>query len=888
MMKRVLVPHPRWLSAILLASLGTLGSCGDNQSTAGPDAPALAPQTLVDSIGGTLQVNVTIVDNAPTDCPTTSPFGLCFSGKLVLKNTSTIDWSGRFAIYYSSIRKVLTADTDQFTITHINGDLHKLEPTDKLTSWAAGETKEVPFRAEYWLINETDVMPRFYVTAEGAQPALIRSTDVTDVEAILTPLTDPKIMKRTPGDLSVFATATTRFTTNAAVTDLGAAAVAGDIIPRPTSVTPGTGTLDLAAGISLNVDAGEAIGAGAVDAVQAHFKTLGIKSVASGGVAVTVTVNEHDPAFLTKATAEAYTLKVTATGVTIVGGDAAGAFYGLQTLAGLVPASGTLIPLTTVTYDSPRYPYRGVQIDLARNFHSLAEILKVIDQAAAYKLNNLHLHLSDDEGWRLQIPGLPELTDVASRRCHDLTEKTCILPQLGSGPAADTTGTGFLSTADFVQILSAAKAHFITVVPELDMPGHVRAAIKAMEVHSAGGDKTYLLSDPADTSNYLSTQYYSDNALNPCMESTYAFIAKVMDEVGKMYTAAGATLSTWHVGGDEVGAGAWTGSPACAALYATGGEVKTVDDVHGHFIRRVNALAKDRGLGIRGWSDGLRKTVPNGTATPPKVFLDIATDLGGNTASVNWWGTLFWWDNSAYQLANAGYQVILTSPDFLYLDQPYEADPKERGYYWATRFTDVKKLFSYVSGNLPANSQLSLDRQGASYTAAFVPTETTPVPVIALDVGAAANVIGLEGALFSETVRSDDNVDYMVFPRLLALAERAWHRGDWEPTDGIAYNAPIDTTKLTADWQRFANLLGHKELAKLDKAGVAYRIEVPGAQIVNGKLSANVGMPGLAIQYKKADDSFVAYDPANPPAVTSTQVRAVTASGRTGRAVPVP
>jgi len=889
MMKRESVALSCWAGAILFAALA---GCGDNKTAKEVDG-GISTQALVDSIGTNLQVNVTILDNAPTkpdgkggtvaDCPDTAPFGLCFSGKLVLTNTSNLTWAGGFTIYYSSIRKVLSVDTDQFTITHVNGDLHKIEPTAAFTGWPAGQAIEIPFKAEYWLISETDVMPRFYVVADGAQPALIKSTDVTDMSAIVTPLTELKVMQRTPGDKSVFATAESRFTDNVAnngtTPDLGADAVAAEVIPAPLSLVTAAGTLDLAPGIALDASA---LGDDVVVAVKTHFRTLGIAAAATG-IPVKVTV---DPAFTTQATAEAYSLQVTADGVTIVGGDRAGAFYGLQTLAGLVPATGSKIPLATVVYDAPRYAYRGVQIDLARNFHSMAEILKVIDQAAAYKLNSLHLHLSDDEGWRLDIPDLPELTTVGSQRCFDPTEQHCLLPQLGSGPATETTGTGHLSVADFVAILASAKAHFIDVIPEFDMPGHVRAAIKSMEARAAiAGDKTYLLSDPSDKSVYLSTQYYSDNALNPCLESTFAFVGKVMDEVKKMYDKAGATLRTWHVGGDEVGPGAWTASPACAALYATGGEVKSVDDVHGYFIRKVNVLAARRGFGIRGWSDGLRKSVTT-AGTTTKVFLDIATDLADNAASVNWWGTLFWWDNAAYELANAHYKVILTSPDFLYLDQPYEADPKERGYYWATRFTDVHKLFSYISGNLPANSQLSVDRQGLDYKSAFIPTAMAPKPVI--DLAIPTNVVGLEGAQFSETVRSDDNVDYMVFPRLLALAERAWHRAAWEPTDGTAYDAAIDTAKLKLDWNRFANLLGHKELPKLDKAQVAYRIEVPGAQIVSGKLTANVATPGLTIQYQDAGGTWTKFDPAQPPAITSTQVRAITASGRPGRAVAVP
>jgi hexosaminidase len=506
-------------------------------------------------------------------------------------------------------------------------------------------------------------------------------------------------------------------------------------------------------------------------------------------------------------------------------------------------------------------------------------VLKVLDQMAAYKLNTLHMHLADDEGWRLEIPGLPELTDLGAKRCHDLEDRTCLLPQLGSGPDDDTSGSGFLKRSDFVEIVAAARARNIEIIPEFDMPGHARAAIKSMEARARKGDTGYLLSDPDDASQYLSIQYYNDNAINACRESTYAFVAKVMDEVRAMFVAGGSTLKTWHIGGDEVGAGAWTASPICNALYASGGPVASANDVHGYFIRRVNSLAQARGFAVRGWSDGLRKSVTLPDGSVGKVFLDPASDLNGNPVSANWWGTLFWWDNSAYTLANAGYKVILTSPDFLYLDHPYEADPKERGYYWATRFTSVKKLFSYISGNLPSNAQISKDRMGGDYTGAFAGIANLDHP---------ENVIGLEGPQWGETMRTDDQVDYMVFPRMLALAERAWHRAAWEPADGNDVAATIDLTGLAADWERFANVVGHKELPKLGSVGVAYRVEVPGGVIQNGQLAANVALPGLSIQYKDAKGKWQAFDANSPPQVASTEIRAVTSDGRAGRSVSVP
>jgi hexosaminidase len=604
-----------------------------------------------------------------------------------------------------------------------------------------------------------------------------------------------------------------------------------------------------------------------VAAVVERLEQLGVK-VTGRGVPVDVRVDAGDAAFAGKATAEAYRLAIRGSGVEIVGGDAAGAFYGLQSLLGLLPAGCPRVPQLELPYDAPRYPYRGAQVDQARNFHSPAALLRLVDQLAAYKLNALHLHLGDDEGWRLEIPGLPELTDVGSRRCHDLTEQGCILPQLGSGPFAEGSGTGHLTRADFVALLQAATARHVRVIPEFDMPGHARAAVRSMDARAAHGDATYRLSDPDDTSVYLSTQYYTDNAMNACQESTYAFVGKVMDEVLAMYREAGAPIDTWHIGADEVASGAWSGSPKCAALVASGG-VASLADVHPYFVRRVNALAQARGLGIRGWSDGLRK---------PGGFQDPATDLGGNTAGVNWWSTLFWYDDALPDLTALGYRVVLTNPDFLYLDHPQEPDPVERGYYWATRYTDLRKLFGYVSGNLAANAQLSKDRQGYDYHAAFATARPIAHP---------ENIIGLEGAEWSETVRTDAELEYMMFPRLLALSERAWHRAAWEPPDGMDAYAPIDTAALEADWGRFAAVLGHRELEKLDLAGVQFRVDVPGAVVEGGKLLAVTAVPGLGIQYRKGG-AWTAYDPAHPPAITPTEVRAVSPGGRPGRAVPVP
>ncbi len=839
------------------------------------DASPVSAATL---IAQRLQVHFALVANVPKkadgspDCPSDQAWGSCLKATIQIKNTGDA-WNEKgWAIYYSSIRKVQSSDSSDFAVSHVNGDLTKIEPTAGFAGFGAGETKEISIKADYWMVSQTDVMPRFYVVS-GTDSANITNTDTESLSAFVSPFTTPQQVLRNGNDHVPTATAQSRFLENASVTDRGALATASEILPSPRHLTLGAGTLDLSGGLTIHATG---LRNNAVDSIKARLLQLGLKALDTGGVPVKVSVNVSDQAFAGKASREAYRLHINDSGVTIVGSDPAGAFFGLQTLVALLPPGKPTVPQLSIDYDAPRFPYRGLQLDLARNFPGLTQVLKVIDQMAAYKLNTLHLHLSDDEGWRLEIPGLPELTTVGARRCHDLTERRCLLPQLGSGASANTSGSGYLTHADFITLLRAATARHIEVIPEFDMPGHARAAIKSMQ---ARNDLTYALHDPQDTSKYLSVQYYSDNAVNPCLDSSYAFVAKVMDEVQKMYAEADASLVTFHIGGDEVGAGAWTGSPICNALYKKDVTIKNSTDLPAYFLRRVNELAIARGLGLRGWSDNLKKQGPPAAdGTPTRVFLRPQDDFKGNSISANWWSTLFWWDNSAYEMANLGYNVILTNPDFLYFDHPYEADPEERGYYWATRYANVRKVFSYMPGNLPANSQLSTDRYGDDYTAAVKTVAALTRP---------ENVIGMEGALWSETVRTPEFVDIMVFPRLLALAERAWHRGDWEPTDGNLYSATIDAARLRDDWERFANVLGYKELPKLAKAGVLFRVEIPGARIVDGKLQANVAFPGLAIEYQDADNRWQTYDPTSLPSLSSTHVRAKASDGRVGRAIPV-
>lgn len=169
---------------------------------------------------------------------------------------------------------------------------------------------------------------------------------------------------------------------------------------------------------------------------------------------------------------EAYQLTVENQAVRIKGGSKAGLIWGIQSFLGVVEQGQA--PQATII-DEPRYRYRGMQVDVARHHRSVALMKRLIDHVSMLKLNTLHLGLTNDEGWRIEIPGLPELTDIGGKRCHDLDERRCLLPQLGSGPFDSNRGSGYFSVAEYEWLVDYANDHGIEVIPEINMPGHARS-----------------------------------------------------------------------------------------------------------------------------------------------------------------------------------------------------------------------------------------------------------------------------------------------------------------------------------------------------------------------------------------------------------------------------
>jgi len=410
---------------------------------------------------------------------------------------------------------------------------------------------------------------------------------------------------------------------------------------------------------------------------------------------------------------EGYTMEVKPSAIVISANTEAGFFYAVQSLRQLLPASvfsQTLqknemwsIPSLSIR-DYPRFSYRGLLLDVSRHFFSPAQIKRVIDLMSLYKLNRLHLHLTDDEGWRIEVKGYPALTSIGAWRGFNLP----LEPQYGSG--ANRYG-GYYTQKEIREMVQYAQQRNVTIIPEIDLPGHARALMKSF---------SRQLVDVNDASVYTSVQQYDDNVLSPCQEETYTIIDQILTEVAALFPS-----KVFHVGADEVPSGSWAGSPQCKYWMQKYG-LKTMDELKGYFLKRVEAILKSKQKEMAVWDDG--------------VTVDDALDH--STVIYSWAD-----EKKGIRAAEQGYSVVLMPGPYLYLDMAYNSDPAEPGRNWAG-LIDTKRVYSYQ----PINPSLSTSAE--------------------------EHIQGVQGALWSEHIDSQHLLDYMMFPRLLALAEIAWTRGE--------------------------------------------------------------------------------------------------------------
>jgi len=488
--------------------------------------------------------------------------------------------------------------------------------------------------------------------------------------------------------------------------------------------------------------------------------------------------------------------------------DGDGAYYASVTLDNLRRNAGHHPVPNAVVEDWPDLPYRGIMLDVSRNFTTKENLLKLIDLLAHYKVNRLHLHFGDDEGWRIEMDGLPELTSYGAHRGiptlnadgtisepDALMYTYCVTPDRND---TQTTGNGFYTKADYIDILQYAASRHMLVVPEFDIPGHSRAAVKSMDYRiRTTGDKTYQLCDPDDTSEYNSAQDYSDNVIDVSLPSTYSFIEKVFDDLIALHAQAGVPLEAVHIGGDEVPDGSWEGSPSCQALMQANGwtDVAMLKD---YFTNRVLDIAEAKGVKIAGWQEIAQHLQP---ATYERLKKSLAF--------TNFWAVSRGRETLGYTFANDGIPVVLSNSSNTYFDLAYNWSKTERGHSWAG-FIDERRSFSFLPYDL--YKSVRWDDKGRP-TDLGAASEGKP----ALTAAGKPNILGVQGQLWSETLRNFDHVTYYLFPKAVGLFERGWNASPaWAET------TRPDDPAFVEDFDRFFTIVAQREYPYYANQGISW------------------------------------------------------------------
>src|SRR5437867_5192447 len=486
------------------------------------------------------------------------------------------------------------------------------------------------------------------------------------------------------------------------------------VIPRPAQMTRGTGTFLLTPATVVVTDrATRQIGYQLSDWLQPATGYRLVVSGAAGTAARTISLRV-DPA-LARLGEEGYRLIVTGTRITIRAFRPAGVFYGVETLRQLLPpdvfraapvsgASWT-VPAVDIE-DMPRFQWRGAHLDVSRSFMPKEFVKKYIDLLALHKLNRFHWHLTDDQGWRIEIKKYPLLTAIGGWRRqslvgvqHDYADTTqWVYDKIPHG--------GFYTQDDIREVVAYAQARFITVVPEIEMPGHAQAAIAAYP----------WLGNTGQPLEVLTHWGVDQNILNPS-DSAIHFMQDVLTEVLALFPGH------WiHTGGDEAPKPQWVASPVAQARIKELG-LHSENELQSWMTAQMSQWLAARGRALIGWDE----------------ILEGGTEgLARNAVVMSWRGM-----DGGIAAAQAGHDVVMTPTSNTYFD------------YYQSQDTIAEPMA--IGGFLPLETVYAFE----------------PVPP-SFDSATAAHVLGTQGQIWTEYQRTPKNVEYMVFPRLTALAEVAW------------------------------------------------------------------------------------------------------------------
>lgn len=429
---------------------------------------------------------------------------------------------------------------------------------------------------------------------------------------------------------------------------------------------------------------------------------------------------------------EAYTLTVNHEGVIISSSSSKGFFYGTQSLIQMLPIDKhiAVLPYMTIN-DEPRFKWRGLHLDVGRHFSPVDFVKKYIDLMAFYKLNTFHWHLTEDQGWRIEIKKYPKLTEVGSQRKETIVEKN-FNPYIGDGkPYA-----GFYTQDQIKEVVAYAAERQVTVVPEIEMPGHSLAALAAYpELGCAPG--------PYE----VGTRWGVYDDIYCPSEKTFEFLEDVLTEVIDLFPG-----EYIHIGGDEAPKTAWKKSKLAQQVIKREG-LKDEFELQSYFIKRIEKFLVSKGKKLIGWDEILE-----GGLAPEATVMSWRGVAGGIEA------------------AESGHDVVMSPNADMYFDH-YQADPATQPLAIGG-FTTLESVYDY---------------------------EAIPE---ALDEKHHQHILGAQANVWTEYMKTSDYVEYMVYPRAIALSETVW------------------TKPENKDWDAFQNKMGH-QYSLLDARNVNYFIDVP-------------------------------------------------------------
>lgn len=537
------------------------------------------------------------------------------------------------------------------------------------------------------------------------------------------------------------------------------------LLPMPAEMVMGSGHFIITSATPIT-DPGGNFSAEADQLTQLIGKGLGHMQHAGVRVAPSGIKLVRDVAITTP---EAYTLTITPQKVTIAAGDGAGIFHAIETIRQLLPVdieSGktyTRLSLPALTiHDAPAYGWRGMHLDVSRHFFSIAYLRKLIDRMALYKMNKLHLHLTDDQGWRIEIKKYPKLVSAGAWRTFDKNDSACMRKAKDNPDFAlegehiihrdgKTLYGGYYTQTEMKALVAYAAGKHIDIIPEIDMPGHMMAAINSYPFLTCNGENKWgeLFTKP----------------ICPCNESTFTFAQDIFTEIMDIFPS-----KYIHIGGDEVDRSDWGKSDACKALMEKEG-IKDLAALQSYFIHRMEKFFITKGRKLIGWDE-----IIEGGISP--------------TAIVMYWRG--WVPDAPAKAVKNGNQVIMAPGEPLYFDN----QPDQYSLYKIYHFNPLPKGVAEDEAHF---------------------------------------IIGSQACTWTENIPSENRADYMMMPRMTALAELLWtHR----PADYDTY-----IQRLTAQYKRLDALKVHYRLP--DLTGLISE----NVFIDTSALSVKTPLPGMRIFY---------------------------------------